>query len=168
MRTAGVLAGPRISGRPLEISLAEPAIEIPMAPTADQQIGVKDIAKGVIEDWLAVKRSALGKDHQSDRLADILLQPLLTQWQRRATAAVQENWYWDYQHSVTVKSVSPDDPTADQLQVTATVQEQARLFEYDVENTSASYNDNLTMRYDLVRQEGKWYIQNMGQLASGN
>jgi hypothetical protein len=168
MRTAGVLAGPRISGRPLEISLAEPAIEIPMAPTADQQIGVKDIAKGVIEDWLAVKRSALGKDHQSDRLADILLQPLLTQWQRRATAAVQENWYWDYQHSVTVESVSPDDPTADQLQVTATVQEQARLFEYDVENTSASYNDNLTMRYDLVRQEGKWYIQNMGQLASGN
>lgn len=168
MRTAGGLAGPRISGRPLEISLVEPAIEIPTAPTADQQIGVKDIAKGVIEEWLAVKRAALGKDHQSDRLADILVQPLLTQWQRRATAAVQENWYWDYQHSLTVESVSPDDPTADQLQVTATVQEQARLFEYEVENTSASYNDNLTMRYDLVRQEGKWYIQNMGQLASGN
>jgi hypothetical protein len=42
------------------------------------------------------------------------------------------------------------------------------LFEYEVENTSASYSDSLTMRYDLVRQEGKWYIQNMGKLASGN
>lgn len=168
MRTAEGLASPRISGRPLEISLVEPAIEIPSAPTADEQIGVKDIAKGVIEDWLAVKRSALGKEHQAEGLTGILIEPLLTQWQRRATAAVQENWYWEYEHSVSVDTVTPDDPTVDQLQVTATVQEKARLFEYEVENTSASYSDNLTMRYDLVRQEGKWYIQNMGKLASGN
>jgi len=168
MRTAEGLASPRISGRPLEISLVEPAIEIPSAPTADEQIGVKDIAKGVIEDWLAVKRSTLGKEHQAEGLTGILIEPLLTQWQRRATAAVQENWYWEYEHSVSVDTVTPDDPTADQLQVTAAVQEKARLFEYEVENTSASYSDNLTMRYDLVRQEGKWYIQNMGKLASGN
>jgi hypothetical protein len=168
MRTAGSFTGPRVSGRPLEISLAEPAIEIPTAPTVDEQIGVKDIAKRVIEDWLAVKRSALGKEHQVDGLTGILVEPLLTQWQRRAAAAVQENWYWEYEHSVSVDAVTPDDPTVDQLQVTATVQEQARLFEYEVENTSASYSDNLTMRYDLVRQEGKWYIQNMGKLASGN
>lgn len=168
MRTAESLAGPRISGRPLEISLAEPAVEIPAAPTVDEQIGVKDIAKRVIEDWLAVKRSALGKEHQVEGLTGILVEPLLTQWQRRAAAAVQENWYWEYEHSVTVDTVSPDDPTVNQLQVTATVQEKARLFEYEVENTSASYSDNLTMRYDLVRQEGKWYIQNMGKVASGN
>ncbi len=168
MRTAGSFTGPRVSGRPLEISLAEPAIEIPTAPTVDEQIGVKDIAKRVIEDWLAVKRSALGKEHQVEGLTGILIEPLLTQWQRRAAAAVQENWYWEYEHSVSVDAVTPDDPTVDQLQVTATVQEQARLFEYEVENTSASYSDNLTMRYDLVRQEGKWYIQNMGKLASGN
>lgn len=168
MRMAGSWASPRISGRPLEISLAEPAIEIPSAPTVDEQIGVKDIAKRVIEDWLTVKRSALGKEHQTEGLTGILVEPLLTQWQRRAAAGVQENWYWEYEHSVAVDAVSPDDPTADQLQVTATVQEKARLFEYEVENTSASYSDSLTMRYDLVRQEGKWYIQNMGKLASGN
>jgi phage baseplate assembly protein gpV len=126
------------------------------------------MAKQVIEDWLTVKRLALGKDHKTDGLAGILLEPLLTQWQRRAQQGAQENWYWEYDHQVEVASVNPDDPTADKLQVTAMVKEKARLFEYDVENTSASYDDQLTMRYDLVRQEGKWYVQNMGKLASGN
>ncbi len=172
MRTAGwalgSFNGPRLKGVPLEINVAQPAIDIPPAPSPEQQIGVKDIAKQVIEDWLTVKRSALGKEHKTDGLAGILLEPLLTQWQRRAEAGTQENWYWEYDHRVEITSVTPDDPTSDKLQVTATVQEKARFFEYDVENTSASYDDQLTMRYDLVRQEGKWYVQNMGKLASGN
>ncbi|HIK45268.1 MAG TPA: DUF4101 domain-containing protein [Leptolyngbyaceae cyanobacterium M65_K2018_010] len=165
---AGGLSGPRISGRPLEISLATPAVEIPNAPGPEEQIGVKDIAKGVIEEWLSVKRSALGKDYQAEGLDDILVEPVLTQWRRRAQAAPQENWYWEYEHNVEVQSVEPEDPTADQVQVTAQVTEKARLFEYGVENTSASYDDVLTMRYDLVRKDGKWYIQNMGKISGGN
>lgn len=75
----------------------------------------------------------------------------------------RENWYWEYEHEVTIESVTPDDPTADQLQVTAVVNETARLFEYGVENTAASYDQNLTMRYDLVRRDGQWFVQNMGR-----
>jgi hypothetical protein len=172
MRTAGWVAGafsgPRLSGRPLAISVTEPAVEIPNAPGPGEQIGVNDMAQRVIEEWLSVKRASLGKDYQSDGLEGILVEPVLTQWRRRADAAPQENWYWEYEHTVAVQSVTPDDPTADQLQVTAVVTEKARLFEYGVENTSASYDDELTMRYDLVRKEGNWYIQNMGKLSGSN
>ena len=164
----GAASGPKLSGRPLDISLAEPTVEIPSAPSADEQIGVNDVAQGVIEEWLTVKRAALGKDYQADRLEEILVEPVLTQWRRRAESAPRENWYWEYEHNVEVKSVSPDDPTADQLQVTAVVSEIARLFEYGVENTSASYDDVLTMRYDLIRQDGQWYVQNMSKLPDEN
>ena len=172
MRTMGwltdTMAGPRLEGRPLNVSLAEPAIEIPGPPSADEQIGVTSMAQQVIETWLEAKRDALGENYQTEGLQEVLTGPLLTQWQRRAEAAPRENWYWEYEHAVEVQSVTPDDPTADRLQVVALVQETARLFEYGVENTSASYDDRLTMEYVLVRQDGQWYIETMGQEAGGN
>ncbi|WP_017301096.1 IMS domain-containing protein [Nodosilinea nodulosa] len=161
-------SGPRISGQPLAIRVDQPAFEIPEAPAAPTEIGVNDMASRVINEWLEIKRAALGKDYQGDRLDDILLEPVLTQWRRRADAAAQENWYWEYQHNVEIESVTPDDPTADQLQAVAIVSEKARLFEFGVENTSASYDDTLKMQYDLVRQNGKWYVQGMNKLADVN
>jgi len=165
---AGAMSGPRLEGRPLELSLAEPAVEIPSAPSPDEQIGAASMAQQVIETWLSAKRAAMGEDYQSNQLETILTGPLLNQWQRRAAAAPQENWYWEYEHEVEVQSVTPDDPTADRLQVTAVVRENARLFEYGVENDRASYDDRLTMEYVLVRQDGQWLIESMGQAAGQN
>lgn len=162
---SGLFAGPRLEGRPLDISVAEPVIDIPTPPGADEQIGVDDIAEGVINDWLSAKQAALGQDYQSDQLETILVEPLLTQWQRRAAAAAQENWYWQYEHTVDVEEVTPDDPTADRLEVIAVVGEKAQLFEFDVENTSASYDDVLRMQYDLTRQDGSWYVQGMNKIS---
>jgi hypothetical protein len=158
-------SGPRISGQPLAIRLDQPAFEIPEVPPAPAEIGVNDMAGRVINEWLEVKRGALGESYQGDRLDDILLEPVLAQWQRRADAAAAESWYWEYEHTVEVESVSPDDPTADQLQAIAVVSEQAKLFEFGVENIGAAYNDTLRMQYDLVRQDGNWYIQGMNKLA---
>ncbi len=126
---------------------------------------MKDIATQVINDWLAAKQAALGPDYRVDRLDAILVEPLLTQWRRRADAAARESWYWQYEHGVEVEDVTPEDPTADRLQVTAVVSEKAQLFEFDVENVSASYNDVLQMQYDLIRQEGSWYVQGMNKLS---
>ncbi len=162
------LNGPRIHGQPLAIRLDQPAFEIPEATAAPTEIGVNDMASRVINEWLEIKQEALGKDYQSDRLSDILLEPVLTQWRRRADAAAQESWHWEYEHNVEMESVTPNDPTADRLQAIAIVSEKARLFEFDVENTSASYDDVLKMQYDLVRQDGKWYIQGMTKLADVN
>lgn len=162
---SGFLAGPKIEGRPLDISLAEPVIDIPPAPGVEDQIGVNDIAEGVINEWLTAKQAALGPDYQSDQLDTVLVEPLLTQWRRRAAAAAQENWYWQYEHSVEVEEVAPDDPTAERLQVTAVVNEKAQLFEFDVENVSASYDDVLRMQYDLIRQDGSWFVQGMNKIS---
>lgn len=161
-------SGPRISGQPLAIRVDQPAFEIPEAPAAPAEIGVNDMAGRVINEWLEIKQAALGESYQGDRLDDILLDPVLTQWQRRADAAAQESWYWEYEHSVEIESVTPDEPTADQLQAVAVVSEKARLFEFGVENTSASYDDTLKMQYDLVRQDGKWFVQGMNKLADVN
>jgi hypothetical protein len=162
---SGFLAGPKLEGRPLDISLAEPVIDIPPAPGVDEQIGVSDMAEGVINEWLAAKQAALGPDYQSDQLDMVLVEPLLTQWRRRADAAARENWYWQYEHSLEVEEVAPDDPTADRLQVTAIVNEKAQLFEFDVENVSASYDDKLRMQYDLIRQDGSWFVQGMNKIS---
>ncbi|MGB3135796.1 MAG: IMS domain-containing protein [Nodosilinea sp.] len=160
--------GPKVSGQTLAIRVDQPAFEIPEAPAVPAEIGVNDIANRAISEWLEIKQQALGKDYQGDRLDDILLEPVLIQWTRRADAAAQESWYWEYEHSVEVEAVTPDDPTADQLQATALVSEKARLFEFGVENTSASYDDTLRMQYDLVRQDGKWFVQGMNKLANTN
>jgi hypothetical protein len=50
----------------------------------------------------------------------------------------------------------------------AIVREKARLFEYGVENDTASYDDRLTMEYVLVRQDGQWFIESMGQATGRN
>jgi hypothetical protein len=163
---ASRISGPNIQGTPLDISVAQPAIEIPPAPGPDEQIGVNDVAAQVINNWLEAKQASLGSDYQADRLDDILVGPVLDQWQRRASAAVQENWYWQYEHNVEVESVTPEDPTTDNLQVVAVVSERAQLFEYGVENTSASYDAVLRMQYDLIRQDGNWYVQSMTQLGN--
>ncbi|MBD1917784.1 MULTISPECIES: IMS domain-containing protein [Cyanophyceae] len=161
-------SGPRISGRPLAIRVDQPAFEIPEAPPAPTEIGVNDMAGRVINEWLEIKRGALGESYQGDRLDDILLEPVLTQWTRRADAAAAESWYWEYEHKVEIESVTPDDPTADSLQAIAVVSEKAQLFEFGVENANAAYNDTLRMQYDLVRQDGKWYIKGMNKLADVN
>lgn len=161
-------SGPRISGRPLAIRVDQPAFEIPEAPPAPTEIGVNDMASRVINEWLEIKRGALGESYQGDRLDDILLEPVLTQWTRRADAAAAESWYWEYEHNVEIESVTPNDPTADSLQAIAVVSEKAKLFEFGVENANAAYDDTLKMQYDLVRQDGKWYIKGMNKLADGN
>jgi hypothetical protein len=160
---ADVFGGPRVEGQPLAISVAEPAIEIPAAPTEAEQIGVDQIAQRAIETWLTAKREALGPEHRADSLRTALADPALTQWERRVREAQQSNWYWEYEHSVEVQSVEPRDPTADTLRAIATVTEVGRYFEFGIENDSASYRDTLTMQYELVRQGGDWRIKGMSK-----
>jgi len=161
----GQMQGPRLSSTPLAVSLAAPPIDIPPPPTTSEQIGVSDIAERTIDNWLAAKRDALGPDYRADALSEVLVEPVLSQWQRRAAAAVRENWHWEYDHAVTVESVEPDDPTADALTVRAEVSETGRFFEFEVQNTAASYDDRLIMQYDLIRQDGDWYVQNITKVG---
>ena len=157
-------SGPQIEGEPLAIRLDRPPIAIPPPPAPEEHIGVEDIAERAVNSWLAAKREALGPQYNIDSLQTILAEPLLMQWQRRAEAVKRDNTYWEYEHTVTIQSVDPPDPAASELQTIAEVREVARFFELGVENDNRSYNDVLTMRYDLVRQNEEWRVQEMTKM----
>ena len=68
-----------------------------------------------------------------------------------------DNHYRKYDHSVKVESVEKIELFADRAAVVATVKEATQLYENGQFKNSS--NDNLRVRYDLIRQGGKWRIQ---------
>ncbi|MBF2034312.1 MAG: DUF4101 domain-containing protein [Leptolyngbyaceae cyanobacterium T60_A2020_046] len=157
----GQLGGPNIKKPALDIGLAAPPIAIPTPPPPEATITTQDIAQRAIEGWLAAKREALGDDHNAASLEAVLVDPALTKWQNLSRGAERENWYWNYEHTVEVLTVEPDDPTSETLIVKARVKEVGQYYELGQLNERRSYDDTLTMRYDLVRQNGEWFVRDM-------
>ena len=60
--------------------------------------------------------------------------------------------------------MEPDDPTAETLTVEAQVKEVAQFYELGTLNNRNSYDRDLNMRYELVRQEGDWFIKSMEEI----
>ncbi|WP_346290959.1 IMS domain-containing protein [Sphaerothrix gracilis] len=162
---AGLFSGPKLRGEPLAIQLDQPPIAIPDASAiAEQTPGVQEEAAQAISEWLTAKQAALGPNHQIEQLAGALSEPLLTQWRQRAVDAQSQNWHWQYEHSVEVQSVTPEDPDATELTVEAQVAEKGELYEQGELNTNSSYDETLNMRYDLVVEEGEWRVKEMTKL----
>ncbi|MEM1292899.1 MAG: IMS domain-containing protein [Cyanobacteria bacterium P01_H01_bin.162] len=157
-------SGPRIQQPALDLSLIRPPVNIPTPPPPEAQIGVKDIAERTITTWLSAKREALGPEHTMDNLETALVEPVLTEWRNQALGGERDNWYYTFEHSVEVLSVEPDDPTAEALTVEAQVKEVAEYYELGVLNNRNSYDRDLNMRYELVRQEADWFIKSMEEI----
>ncbi|WP_239112669.1 IMS domain-containing protein [Halomicronema sp. CCY15110] len=161
----GLFSGPRIQQPALNISLSTPPISLPEAAPPEATIGVTDIAERTITSWLEAKRLAMGPEHNTAVLETVLVDPVLSQWQNRAAGGERDNWYYTFEHSVNVISVEPDDPTAEAITVEAEVNEVAEFFELGARNDALSYDTNLTMRYELVREGDDWYVQDMVQVG---
>ena len=156
--------GPKLKSPSLEVGLAAPPITIPTPPPPEAQISVQDIAERAIDGWLSVKKEALGQAHDIAALETALVDPALTQWRNRANAAQRENWYSTYNHTLTILAVEPDDPSADALTAQVEVREVAEHYELGIPNGTLSYDETLRMQYDLVRQEGEWFVKDMTKL----
>jgi ARC6-like, IMS domain len=158
--------GAALQGEQLQIQIDRPPIPIP-DPTAVGGVSdpnaplTAESALQVVEQWLSIKAAALGQEHASERLSEILIDPALGQQQQRAEEAKRDNWYWKYEHQaeITGFEVSENDPN--QAQIEATVSETAELYENNQLNVASSYDEQLQVRYDLVRQEGEWRIKSM-------
>ncbi|MGK7878631.1 MAG: IMS domain-containing protein [Crocosphaera sp.] len=142
------------------VALHRPLIDIPAANA--QMVTVTGMltqegAQQVVETWLATKSQALGKDHEIESLKKILANPVLTRWQKEAQKLKQNQDYWTYQHKVEVNSFNPSPNNPNQAVVDANVREAARYYQGGRE--TRSYNENLRVRYDLVRQGDRWLIQ---------
>ncbi|MGK7960225.1 IMS domain-containing protein [Crocosphaera sp.] len=142
------------------VALHKPLIAIPAADaqmvTATGMLTLEG-AQQVIETWLSSKSQALGKNHEIESLSKILANPLLSRWQRQAQQLERSQNYWTYQHNVKVNSFNPSQSNPNQAVVDANVQELAQYYQRG--RVSRSYDDNLRVRYDLVRQGDRWLIQ---------
>ncbi|HEY9829960.1 MAG TPA: IMS domain-containing protein, partial [Stenomitos sp.] len=163
-KTLQGFSAPDLKGPQPMIELSKPPIPIPepgnqmRAPSGPL---TQETAQQVIETWLSTKKLAFGSDHQIDQLEQILAEPALTRWRQRVETDKQNNSYWQYTHNVVVNSVETSEENSDQAKVDATVNENAQFYQGGQPNPDKSYNDNLRVRYDLVRKEGRWLIQDM-------
>ncbi|NES70044.1 MAG: DUF4101 domain-containing protein, partial [Okeania sp. SIO2D1] len=110
-----------------------------------------------IQSWLDTKATALGPNHQTEQLQNILVNPALERWLPTANALKREKSYRKYEHSLEIKNLNMSNTNANQAQVDAQVREKVEF--YDNDRLTNSQNDNLLVRYDLVRQDGKWKIR---------
>lgn len=146
------------------VQLSQPPVPIPEAGSeilAPEGPLTEETAQQVIQSWLSTKALALGSEHQIDQFRKILTEPALSSWEQRAQAAKQDNSYWQYKHAVKVNSVQTNAANPDQARVEAAVNEAAQLYQGSQLNQGASYNDNLRVKYELVRKDNRWLIKEM-------
>jgi hypothetical protein len=139
----------------------EPVVVTLESNGAFQQDGVitEAIAEGVIKTWLSTKASALGPNHEIESLAEILTGSALSQWRFTAQQVRATGNYRLYSHTVTVNDVSSSEQDPNRAIVRANVKEITQFYENGQQTNSN--DDNLRVRYELVRQEGIWRIQSM-------
>ncbi|MFO5528202.1 MAG: ARC6/PARC6 family protein, partial [Cuspidothrix sp.] len=156
---------PSLQGQQLAIQLNESPINIPdpnSQPEPTDEELTKETAQEVIETWLSAKAAALGSNYQIDGLNQILTGPALLQWQSVVEEEQKQEKYRQYKHTVEVLSVSKKGIDKNSVYVDAKVQEATQFYANGQQQKST--NENLRVRYDLIRKDGKWHIQRMSVL----
>ncbi|MGK7935273.1 MAG: IMS domain-containing protein [Xenococcaceae cyanobacterium] len=144
--------------------VSEPQVQSP--PSAEKKAtqpakskGMNEtIAKQAIEKWLESKSAAMGSEHKVEALNSILVSSLLSTWRERALHYKQTKEYREYQHAVKVRSVNFDEQKPNQAVVEAEVREKADHHQGGKLIPAKSYDENLLVRYHLLRQGDKWFI----------
>lgn len=153
--------GPKLRGEQPTIELAEAIIKIPPIPEPlslfQPGLITEEVAELAVQTWLETKAAALGPNHAVQRIPEILVGPALSQWLPTARALQRDNSYRKYEHTLEVEEVLRDDNNPDRASVETSVSEKAEF--YDDDRLTDTRDDRLRVRYDLVRQNGKWQIR---------
>jgi hypothetical protein len=149
------------SRRPQPAETLTPSVEPSPSPSPSVAVNPAVLdnqsAKQVIATWLAAKAAAMGPDYAVEKLDTILTGRKLTEWRQLSNEEKRNNRHRTYTHEVAVSEVKQAEG-ANQATVMAKVQEATTYFvagQRDRSNTS-----NLQVRYELIRKDGKWQIQN--------
>lgn len=144
---------------PVEKPATESAPKPEVVKPPVQPQGMTDvIAKQTIEKWLEQKSVAFGSEHKVEALDSILGSSLLTTWRERALHYKQTREYREYEHNVKVQSVQFDAQKPNQAIVEAEVREKAKHYRNERLITAESYDDDLLVRYHLLREDDNWLI----------
>lgn len=144
------------------VGLEAPPIEIPAVSAAPEPSAAasgamtEEAARDLVQSWLSAKAAALGPNHAVEELKQVLTEPALSRWQLMAEAQQRNNAHQRYVHKLQVNKVTTNPTNPDLVQVDAQVAEKAEVFDRD--QPVSSRNENLRVRYDLIRQEGEWRI----------
>ncbi|WP_427158495.1 IMS domain-containing protein [Aliinostoc sp. HNIBRCY26] len=157
---------PAVVAEPFLTQINEPVVTTLESNGAFQQDGVmtEAIAEGVIKTWLSTKAAALGPNHEIEGLGDILTGSALSQWRFTAQQVRATGNYRLYSHSVTVNEVNSSEQDPNRAIVRANVKEMTQFYRNGQQVDSE--DDNLRVRYELVRQEGTWRIQSMSAVVN--
>ncbi|MDV2991222.1 MAG: hypothetical protein N4J56_000876 [Chroococcidiopsis sp. SAG 2025] len=161
--TPPIAQQPPVVSEQLVVELNQPPVAIPRPqpkPAVPKPLN-RDTAAPVVQAWLAAKAAAFGSEHATDKLKQILVEPALSQWQKRVQDDLLNRRVRHYKHSLQVNDVKNDPKNSDRAQIEATVVEVAQIYERNRLNRAASYNEKLRVQYNLVRQNGNWRIQTM-------
>ncbi|WP_319423156.1 IMS domain-containing protein [Pleurocapsa sp. FMAR1] len=147
----------------LATAISQPMVEL---PDVKPKVAVKPLvsfteqSQQVIQTWLTSKSAAFGKEHKIDQLNNILAEPLLATWRKRALYYQKSNSYREYEHNITVRSAKIDPNNPQKATVDAEVKEIAKHYQAGKLDNAQSYDDNLLVRYQLIFQGENWLIQN--------
>ncbi|MEJ6483574.1 IMS domain-containing protein [Nostoc punctiforme UO1] len=144
----------------LFVQINQPPLPIPdpnRKPELEEGPLTSAEAEKVIYTWLSTKAAALGSNHEINNLEQILTGSALSQWRLIAQQNRLDNRYRKFDHSLKIESVEKIGLFADRAAVEATVKEVTQLYENNQFKNSS--NDKLRVRYDLIRERGKWRIQ---------
>ncbi|MEG4577035.1 IMS domain-containing protein [Microcoleus sp. N3A4] len=158
------LSGPSLQGDQALIGLEAPPVEIPALAAAPEPSAAapvsgpitEEAAEQIVQGWLSAKAAALGPNHTVEELKQVLTEPALSRWQLMADAQERNNAHQRYVHKLQVKGVKANPTNPDRAEVEAQVAEKAEVF--DADRLVSSRNENLRVRYDLIRQDGQWRI----------
>ena len=146
----------------LELKLDTPLVALSPEAAADpasESVLNNGSAQKIVESWLAAKALAMGPEHSTEKLDQVLTDPKLSEWRAAAEDGKQNNSYRKYKHTVKVAAVEQSKDKPDQAKVTAEVSEAMDIYDGDQIKDSRS-DPELRVQYDLVRVDNKWRIQN--------
>ncbi|TVU55721.1 MAG: DUF4101 domain-containing protein [Arthrospira sp. PLM2.Bin9] len=153
------MGGPRLTADGPEIRLDNSPIAIP-EPEPENPLAADlnpTVAQQVVNTWLTAKAAALGPEHQTQGLREILVEPSLTRWIGVSDSLRQENSHRRFQHEVRVQSVDVNENNPNQGTVDAQVREVTQF--YQGNQMERSEDSTLQVRYQLVRDQGPWRIR---------
>jgi len=138
----------------LFIQLNQPALVIPINKLKNLS---KEEAQKAVEGWLSAKSKAWGSRYEMEELKIVLAEPILSQKLNSAERLKQKDDYWELEHEVTF--ISLENTGENRAIVTVKVREKANKYESGKLSKADSYDDQLEVKYQLVRQNDRWLIQ---------
>jgi hypothetical protein len=144
-------------------AVPKPIETVPSPKPPTSGLLTTDVAQQTVKKWLSAKTKSFDRGYQTAQLKDILVEPALSNVVGRSKSAQSGGIHWQYQHhNIAVSSISQANPLANVATIQARVEEDAKYYDGEQLKPNKSYSKKLLVEYNLIRQQDRWYIKDMG------